>query len=143
MPRSYPDRPMVGVGAVVFRDNQVLLIRRGKAPRRGDWSIPGGMQELGETVFAAAAREVLEETAVGIGNIALIDVIDAITPDDQGRVRYHYTLVDVVADWQNGQPIGGSDAMHAEFMPLHRVPGTGLWSETQRIINMARDLRGI
>jgi ADP-ribose pyrophosphatase YjhB (NUDIX family) len=143
MPRSYPDRPIVGVGAVVFRANEVLLIRRGKAPRRGDWSIPGGMQELGETVFAAAAREVLEETAVAIRNIALIDVIDAITPDEQGRVRYHYTLVDVVADWQNGEPVGGSDAMHAEFMPLHRVAGTGLWSETQRIIDLARDLRGL
>ena len=143
MPRSYPDRPMVGVGAVVFKDNEVLLIRRGKAPRLGDWSIPGGMQELGETVFAAAAREVMEETAVGIQNIGLIDVIDAITPDAQGRVQFHYTLVDVVAEWQSGEPMGGSDARHAEFMPLHRVPGMGLWSETQRIINMARDMRGI
>ena len=143
MPRSYPDRPMVGVGAVVFKDNEVLLIRRGKAPRLGDWSIPGGMQELGETVFAAAAREVWEETSVSIQNIGLIDVIDSITPDANGLVRYHYTLVDVVAEWQSGEPVGGSDAMHAEFMPLHRVAGTGLWSETQRIINMARDLRGI
>ncbi|MBC8239655.1 MAG: NUDIX hydrolase [Alphaproteobacteria bacterium] len=143
MPRSYPDRPMVGVGAVVFKDNEVLLIRRGKEPRRGDWSIPGGMQELGETIFAAAAREVMEETAIAIQNIALIDVIDSITPDAHGRVRYHYTLVDVVAEWQSGEAVGGSDAMHAEFMPLHRVAGTGLWSETQRIINMARDLRGL
>ncbi len=136
---------MVGVGAVVFRDNDVLLIRRGKAPRLGDWSIPGGMQELGETVFAAAAREVMEETAVTIHthSIGLIDVIDAITPDDHGRVRFHYTLVDVVAAWQSGAPIGGSDAMHAEFMPFHRVVGLGLWSETQRFINMARDLRGL
>ncbi|MDA1100599.1 MAG: NUDIX hydrolase [Proteobacteria bacterium] len=143
MPRSYPDRPMVGVGAVVFKDREVLLIRRGKAPRKGDWSIPGGMQELGETVFAAAAREVMEETAIAIDNIALIDVIDAITPDAQGRVRFHYTLVDVVAEWRSGEPVGGSDAMHAEFMPLHRLAGTGLWSETQRIINLARDLRGL
>jgi ADP-ribose pyrophosphatase YjhB (NUDIX family) len=134
---------MVGVGAVVFKDNEVLLIRRGKAPRLGDWSIPGGMQELGETVFAAAAREVMEETAVGIQNIRLIDVIDAITPDAQGRVQFHYTLVDVVAEWQSGEPMGGSDAMHAEFMPLHRVPEMGLWSETQRIINIARNMRGI
>ena len=143
MPRSYPDRPMVGVGAVVFKDNEVLLIRRGKAPRLGDWSLPGGMQELGETVFAAAAREVMEETAVSIQNIELIDVIDAITPDAHGRVRFHYTLIDVVADWQGGEAQGGSDAMHAEIMPLHKIDTLGLWSETVRIINAAREMRGI
>ena len=143
MPRSYPDRPMVGVGAVVFRDNDVLLIRRGKAPRKGDWSIPGGMPELGETVFAAAAREVLEETAIVIQNIGLIDVIDAITPDDAGRVKFHYTLVDVVAEWHSGDPIGGDDAMHAEFIPLHLLKNLGLWKETLRIINVAREMREI
>ena len=74
MARSYPNRPIVGVGAVVFRDDRSLLIRRGKPPRMGDWSLPGGMQEIGETVFEAAAREVQEETGVTISDIALIDV---------------------------------------------------------------------
>ncbi|MBT4487691.1 MAG: NUDIX hydrolase [Rhodospirillaceae bacterium] len=143
MPRSYPDRPMVGVGAVVFRGPEVLMIRRGKPPRMGDWSLPGGMQELGETVFAAAAREVMEETAVTIANIALIDVVDSITPDQSGRVQFHYTLVDVVADWQNGDPVGGTDAMHAEFMPFDKVANLNLWSETHRIIAEARRMRGI
>ena len=143
MPRSYPDRPMVGVGAVVFRGPEVLMIRRGKPPRMGDWSLPGGMQELGETVFAAAAREVMEETAVTTANIALIDVVDSITPDQSGRVQFHYTLVDVVADWQNGDPVGGTDAMHAEFMPFDKVANLNLWSETHRIIAEARRMRGI
>ncbi|MDE0941531.1 MAG: NUDIX hydrolase [Alphaproteobacteria bacterium] len=143
MPRSYPDRPMVGVGAVVFKDNEILMIRRGKAPRKGHWSLPGGMQELGETVFAAAAREVLEETNIVIANIALIDVIDAITPDDEGEIQYHYTLIDVVAEWQGGDPVGGDDAMHAEFMPLHRAESLDMWEETHRIIKVAREMRGI
>ena len=143
MPRSYPDRPIVGVGAVVFRGTEVLMIRRGKPPRMGDWSLPGGMQELGETVFEAAAREVMEETAVVIQNIALIDVVDSITPDDQGRVQYHYTLVDVVAEWQVGEALGGTDAMHAEFMSFDQVAALDLWRETHRIIAMARQMRGL
>ena len=143
MSRSYPDRPIVGVGAVVFRDDQVLMIRRGKPPRMGDWSLPGGMQELGETVFAAALREVHEETGVTIRNIALIDVIDSITPDDQGGIQFHYTLVDVVADWQDGEPTGGSDALHAEFMPFEQVAALDLWRETHRIIAQARQMRGL
>ncbi len=143
MPRTYPDRPIVGVGAVVFRDNQVLMIRRGKPPRMGDWSLPGGMQELGETVFAAALREVHEETGVTIQNIALIDVIDSITPDSDGRIQFHYTLVDVVAEWRQGEPMGGSDAMHAEFMSFDQVAALDLWRETHRIIALARQMRGI
>ena len=141
MPRSYPSRPIVGVGAVVFRGAEVLMIRRGKPPRMGDWSLPGGMQELGETVFDAALREVHEETAVTIQNIALIDVIDSITRDDADRIQFHYTLVDVVADWQAGEPVGGTDAMHAEFMPFHKVAALDLWSETHRIIAKAREMR--
>ena len=116
MSRSYPNRPIVGVGAVVFRDDRILLIRRGKPPRMGDWSLPGGMQEIGETVFEAASREVREETGVTISDIALIDVVDSITRDDDARIQFHYTLVDVVAKWRSGEPAGGSDAMHAEFM---------------------------
>jgi len=143
MSRSYPDRPIVGVGAVVFKGDQVLMIRRGKPPRMGDWSLPGGMQELGETVFQAALREVHEETAVTIQNIELIDVIDAITPDDQGRIQFHYTLVDVVADWRAGEPVGGTDAMHAEFMGFDEVAELDLWSETHRVIAMARQMRGL
>ncbi len=143
MTRTYPDRPIVGVGAVVFRGDEVLLIQRGKPPRIGDWSLPGGMQELGETVFEAAAREVLEETGVQIQDIALIDVVDAITPDGNGGIKFHYTLVDVVADWRDGEPIGGSDAMHAQFMSFDQVAELSLWRETHRIITMAREMRGL
>ena len=143
MSRTYPDRPIVGVGAVVFRGNEVLLIRRGKPPRMGDWSLPGGMQEIGETVFEAAAREVQEETGVTISDIALIDVVDSITLDDEARVQFHYTLIDVVAKWRSCEPAGGTDAMHAEFVSLDEASKMVLWRETHRIIAKAREMRGL
>ena len=143
MSRSYPNRPIVGVGAVVLRDDRVLLIKRGKPQRMGDWSLPGGMQEIGETVFEAAAREVREETGVTISDIALIDVVDSITRDDDARVQFHYTLVDVVAKWRSGEPAGGSDAMHAEFMSFDEVSKIVLWRETHRIIAKAREMCGL
>ena len=143
MSRSYPDRPIVGVGAVVFRGNEVLLIRRGKPPRMGDWSLPGGMQEIGETVFEAAAREVQEETGVTISDIALIDVVDSITLDDDAGVQFHYTLNAVVAKWRSGEPAGGTDAMHAEFVSLDEASKMVLWRETHRIIAKAREMRGL
>ena len=143
MSRSYPNRPIVGVGAVVFRDDRVLLIKRGKPPRMGDWSLPGGMQEIGETVFEAASWEVQEETGVTISDIALIDVVDSITRDGDARVQFHYTLVDVVAKWRSGEPAGGSDAMHAEFMSFDEVSKIVLWRETHRIIAKAREMCGL
>ena len=143
MSRSYPNRPIVGVGVVVFRDDRVLLIKRGKPPRMGDWSLPGGMQEIGETVFEAAVREVQEETGVTICDIALIDVVDSITLDDDARVQFHYTLIDVVAKWRSGEPAGGSDAMHAEFVSLDDVSKMVLWRETHRIIAKARGMLGL
>ena len=109
----------------------------------GDWSLPGGMQEIGETVFEAASREVQEETGVTISDIALIDVVDSITRDDDARVQFHYTLVDVVAKWRSGEPAGGSDAMHAEFMSFDEVSKIVLWCETHRIIAKAREICGL
>jgi 8-oxo-dGTP diphosphatase len=140
MPRSYPDRPFIGVGAVVLKGDHVLLIRRGKPPRLGAWSIPGGAQEVGETVFEAARREVLEETGVTIGPPRLIDVLNSIQHDDEGRVQFHYTLIDVVAPWQAGDPTAGSDAMHAEWMPIAEALALDMWAETRRVIDAGRRL---
>ena len=149
-----PRRPVVGVGVVVLKDDHVLLIRRGKPPRNGQWSIPGGKQKLGETWRAAAHREVREETGIEIELIGLIDVVDAIVRDgddmtpgrrrvsDPSRpVAYHYTLVDAAALWQAGEPVAGSDAAHAEWIPLDRLDAYPLWDETVRIIRGAVALR--
>ncbi len=137
MPRTYPDRPIVGVGVVVWRDDTVMLIRRAKPPRQGEWSLPGGAQKLGETVFDAARREVLEETGLTIDVLGLVDVVDSIQRDDSGRVRYHYTLVDVFAAWRAGEATAGHDAAEAAWVGLDALPP--LWSETERVIRLAHE----
>ena len=135
--RLYPARPFVGVGAVVFKDRQVLLVRRGQAPRKGLWSLPGGLQEVGETVFAAARREVLEETGLTIEVVELVDVVDSITRDAEDRVRYHYTLVDVRAEWRAGEAVAGDDAEAVAWAPLDDLARYDLWAETERVIRLA------
>ena len=139
--RDYPDRPIVGVGAVVFKDDAVLLIRRARPPRAGRWSLPGGAQELGETWVACAHREIAEETGLEIELIGIVDVVDAITRDDAGRVLRHYTLVDVAAEWRAGEPVAGDDAADARWVPRAELGGYALWSETVRIIEAAAALR--
>lgn len=149
-----PQRPVVGVGVVVLKDDQVLLIQRGKPPRVGQWSIPGGKQELGETWRDAAHREVMEETGLEIELVGLIDVVDAIVrqgddtapsrsrvSDPSQPIRYHYTLVDAAAVWKAGDPVAASDAAHAEWIPLARLGDYVLWDETVRIIHGAVALR--
>ncbi len=141
MSREYPDRPLVGVGAVIWRDERVLLIRRGKAPRAGQWSLPGGAQKLGETVEEAARREVLEETGLTLERPEVIAAVDLIERDDDGRVRYHYTLIDVSADAAPGEPVAGSDAAETRWFDREEIKALGLWSETLRIIELARAQR--
>lgn len=116
MAREYPDRPVVGVGGVVVEDGRVLLIRRGSEPLRGQWSIPGGMLELGESLQAGVARELLEETGLKVRVLDLIEVFDRIylperidgQPPDQ-RPRYHYVIVDYLCERISGEPCAGSD----------------------------------
>lgn len=141
MNRRYPDRPIVGVGVVVLRGEEVLLIQRGKPPRIGQWSLPGGMQELGETVREAGRREVMEEANVEIEILGLIDVIDSIRRDGEDGVEFHYTLVDLAAEWRAGEARAGGDAMGARWVPLAEVDGLGLWSETVRMIREAAAMR--
>ncbi len=141
MPRSYPDRPYVGVGIVVFRGDDVLLARRGKPPVRHAWSIPGGAQEIGETVQEAALRELMEETALDAEIIGLIDVVDGITRDDDGRVRFHYTLVDFVAEWRGGEAKAGSDVAEIRWTPFADIEHEPLWEETVRIIREGHQMR--
>lgn len=134
--RFYPPRPLIGVGAVVCRGDQVLLIRRGKPPRLGEWSLPGGAQRLGETVFEAAIREVAEETGVAVTVLAIIDVIDMIERDEQGHIRYHYTLIDVAARWQAGEARAAGDAAEAAWIDAASLDALGLWPETLRVIRL-------
>jgi 8-oxo-dGTP diphosphatase len=141
MSREYPDRPMVGVGVVVWRGPELLLIQRGKPPRAGSWSLPGGMQELGETVRETAAREVREETGVEIDVTHLIDVVDTITRDEAGRVRMQYTLVDFAAEWRGGDAVAGSDAAGVQWIHPSDLGPLKLWKETLRVIEMSAAAR--
>lgn len=141
MDRTYPNRPWIGVGVVVYREDQVLLIQRGKPPRIGQWSLPGGVQEVGETVREAAHREVMEETGVEIELLGLVDVIDSMRHDDAGRVHFHYTLVDMAAEWRAGEPRGGDDAMGAKWVPIAEIEDHLDWTETLRVIREGLALR--
>lgn len=137
------ERPVVGVGVVVWRDGRVLLIRRGKSPMRGRWSLPGGRQELGETVREAAVREVREETGLEIRLGALLDVVDTMRRDESGAVTLHYTLIDFDADWIAGEPQAASDAEQAEWADAESLAPYNLWSETLRIVALSQEWRAV
>ena len=141
MPRSYPDRPYVGVGIVVFRGDEVLLVERAKPPIRNRWSIPGGAQEIGETVHEAALRELMEETSLEADLIGLIDVVDSITRDQDSRVQFHYTLVDFAAEWRSGEAAAADDVGAVRWVPLADLEAMGLWTETVRIIRRGQSMR--
>ena len=143
MSREYPGRPLVGVGTVMLRPGAVLLVRRARPPALGQWSIPGGAQELGETAEAAGRRELLEETGLLAGPMILAANVDSIHHDEHGRIRFHYTILDFATAWQGGEPVPGSDVSDAAFFPFDALLGMGLWSEAIRVIGIARGLIGV
>ena len=123
--REYPSHPIAAVGAIVRKGDSVLLIRRGKPPRSGEWSIPGGGVELGETWQEAAAREVREECGIEIAVGDHVQVIDIIQRDEAGRVRYHYAIVDFAATYVSGELKAASDITEAHWVvprDLDRYP---------------------
>lgn len=113
---SYPPKPVVAVGAVVFRDNAVLLVKRGKPPSEDQWAIPGGSVHLGETLQTAAERELLEETGVTARAGQVVLTFDTVQRDPQGRVRYHYVIVDLEATYVDGEIRAGDDAADARWV---------------------------
>jgi ADP-ribose pyrophosphatase YjhB (NUDIX family) len=139
--RQYPSRPILGVGVVVWHGDRVLLIRRNKAPRRGQWSLPGGAQKLGETVAEAARREVKEEADLEIDLGEIVATVDLIERAQDHRVRYHYTLIDFVAEAASPALRAGSDAAEARWFEVAQIETLGLWSETVRVIKLAGERR--
>jgi len=140
--REYPARPLVGIGVVLLKPDAVLLVRRAKPPSFGQWALPGGAQELGETAEAAARRELLEEAGLEAGPMMLAANVDSIHRDESGRVRFHYTILDFAAPWIGGEPVAGGDVSDALFAPLDDLERYGLWSEAYRVIAIARNLVG-
>jgi 8-oxo-dGTP diphosphatase len=143
MPREYPEHPLIGVGVVIWRDDRVLLIRRGQPPREREWSLPGGRQELGETVAEAARREAREETGLEIAVRDVVAVVDLIERDAEQRVQFHYTLIDVLAEWQAGDAAAADDAAAIAWATIEELPTYRLWSETERVIRLAAERRKV
>ena len=141
MKREYPDAPVAAVGVVVVRGDQVLLIRRGREPIRGRWSLPGGAVELGEKVRQAAEREIQEECGVEIRATEVIKVLDAITPDDGKGFRFHYVLTELLADYVSGVPTAASDALEARWFALDQVGDLDILPITVQVIRAGADLQ--
>lgn len=143
MTREYPDAPRVGVGAIVIHEGRVLLVRRGRAPALGLWSVPGGLVELGETTVDAARREVEEETGLDVRIAGLVGVVDRVTRDADGRVRYHWVLVDYLAYPQSNDTItAGSDAAEVRWVTIDEVERLPITEGLADMIKRAAALAG-
>ena len=143
MSRAYPDRPLVGVGVILLRPGAVLLVRRARPPGQGSWALPGGAQELGETAEAAARRELREETALEVGALHFAGHVDAIHRDPDGRVAYHYTILDFTAVWHAGEPVAGDDVDGAGFFADDSAEFQALSDAALRLIARARQMLGL
>jgi len=137
MPREYPDRPLVGVGAVVIHQGLVALVRRGAEPRRGEWSIPGGLVELGETLRQAAEREALEEIGLAVEAGEVLEVFENLQRDSQGKILYHFVVVDFECRFVSGRLTAGGDANEACWAVANDLKALGVSEAAMRVIGKA------
>ncbi len=138
MKREYPDHPIVGVGGVVIRDNFVLLIRRRREPLKGEWSIPGGVLELGESLKDGVKREILEETGLKVHPLDVIAVLDRIQ-ESAGRIQYHYVIIDYVCLPAGGRLKAASDALDARWVDRRDLPDYKITPKAAAVIADAFD----
>ncbi|MCP4629594.1 MAG: NUDIX hydrolase [bacterium] len=131
---SYPGQPRVAVGAIVFKNNKVLLVRRGKPPAEDLWAIPGGRVEIGETLREAAEREIMEETGVAIRALEPVYTFDVIDRDADGRARFHYVIVDLTADYISGKPRAGDDASAARWVSSEELASMKVSTKTRQLL---------
>jgi mutator protein MutT len=137
MTRDYPDRPIVGVAAVVIEDDRVVLVRRGRPPAYGEWSLPGGAVEPGETLEEAVVREVAEEIGFNVEVVELVAVLDRIFWDQEGGVHYHYVLIDFLCRKTGGKLRASSDAISCSQVPFSALTQYNLTEETRGVISKA------
>jgi 8-oxo-dGTP diphosphatase len=137
---EFPDRPLPAVGAIVFRQGRILLVKRGAEPNAGRWSLPGGVVEVGETVESAVVRETMEETQVQVRPQGVFEVGDFIRADG-GRVRWHYVLIDLFCDYVDGEPVPGTDAANARWIPLAEVAEYDITETALDMLRRASALR--
>jgi ADP-ribose pyrophosphatase len=136
---AYPDYPRLAVGAVVFKDENVLLVRRGQPPAEDLWAIPGGSVEIGETLQEAAEREIREETGVRIRAAEPIYTFDVIERDKSGRIRFHYVIVDLLADFVSGELTAGDDAVEARWVSAEEIDSLAVSSTTLHLLKTKFD----
>lgn len=139
--RTYPARPIVSVGAVVFEGDRVLLVRRAHEPLKGEWSLPGGAVELGETLEAAVAREVFEETGLRIDVGPLVEAVDRVHRDADGCVEYHYVVVDYLCRARSNRLVPGSDADDVRWAGLGELPAYRLNKKAAAVVQKAFNMR--
>lgn len=134
MKREYPESPLVGVGAVIVQDDRVLLIRRGQPPLLGEWSLPGGVLECGETLREAVVREAHEETGLVVETIEMLGVYERVIHGDEGRVRYHYVLLDFLCRPVGGDLKAGSDAADVRWYTREELPALNLAYDASDVV---------
>jgi 8-oxo-dGTP diphosphatase len=136
MKREYPDRPLVGVGAIIIEGDRVVLVKRGHPPLAGEWSIPGGVLEVGETLREAAVREALEETSLTVEPADLLGVFDRVLRDAAGRTQYHYVLIDFLCRRVAGEPQAAGDAAEACWFTREEAAKLPLAKDTAEVIRL-------
>jgi 8-oxo-dGTP diphosphatase len=139
-PREYPERPLVGVGGVVIADGRTLLVRRGSAPLEGQWSIPGGMLELGELIVEGVRRELAEETGIEVRVLELIEVFERVIPGEDGRTRYHFVILDYLCDMVGGQAQAASDVIDVAWAREEELEKYELTAIATRVIKRAFEM---
>ncbi|MFH0822731.1 MAG: NUDIX hydrolase [Pseudomonadota bacterium] len=137
--RECPPVPLVGVGALIVRDGAIVLVRRGKPPAMGEWSIPGGLVHLGETLADAVIRESKEETGLEVEPVMLVEVLERIFHDQIGRIQYHYVLADYLCRVRGGVLQHGSDVTDAVWAERPRLSDYGLAQVTRKVVDKAFD----
>jgi mutator protein MutT len=140
--REYPERPLVGVGGVVISSGRALLIRRRTPPLEGEWSIPGGMLEVGETLIEAVRRELSEETGIEVRVLDLIEVFERISLDAAGKPKYHFVIVDYLCEALSGDARAGSDATDVAWASEAELAKYSLAPTATRVIQKAFEMAG-
>jgi len=134
--REYPQRPIVGVGAIVIKDGRVLLVQRAAPPSRGLWAIPGGSLEAGETLQQGAEREIREETGVVVRAGAPVYAFDFLQYDDQNRLQYHFVIVDMEGEYLGGEVKAADDALAARWVSPAELPDLPVSANTLKILRV-------
>lgn len=138
--REYPLLPIVGIGGVIVSHGRALLVKRGKPPLEGQWSIPGGLLEIGETLMEGVRREMREETGMDVRPLDLIDVFERIELDGGGKARYHYVVLDYLCEATGGEARAGDDVTHVAWASAEELQQYSLSSTATRVILKAFEI---